>query len=148
MLNCLSCYSWVFSLCCGNESIHTFIHFSMCTNNAVTCRVTSKLPHTQFSFYFWWCYRTQAEDNDKAERSFFFLYMISAPLKGSSLTSNRVFVYSRERKWSKMANRVSQDCTLSPPNTCVAQRADTQSDNLLFIIEFDFPWDTARRKRE
>lgn len=99
MLYCLSCYSWVISLCCGNESIHIFIHFSMCPNNAVTCRATSKLPHTQFSFYFWWYYRTQAEDNDTTEHSFCIFYLISAPLRGSSLTSNRVFVYCREGKW-------------------------------------------------
>lgn len=129
-----------FPVLCGNKSIHIFIHFS---NNSVTYRVTSESPHTQF--YFWWFDRMRAEDNSAAERSFCFFYLIWAPLRGSAHTSRRVFVYSRERMWSKMASIAQSFPRVPPPTTsgCVVQRADTQSVNLLFIMESDFPWDTA-----
>lgn len=42
------------------------------------------------------------------------VFCTSAPLRGTSNTRMEIFVHSRERKWSKTAHRVSQDCPLFP----------------------------------
>lgn len=55
----------------------------------------TNLPHTQFFFYFSWCCRTQL---------LLFFYLISAHLRGSALTGNRVLCSIRKGSGVKMAS--------------------------------------------
>ena len=138
MLCHLSVYIWVISLC--SAEINQFILLSSSLNNAVTCRVNTRSATFSFPGCFWWSHRKTAVDNCVSTQLLLF-YLISVPLRGSTLTSSSVFVYPRERKWSKIGNLAEfPKTTHQPPTTttAVALKDDTSVSQSFLLSQISY----------
>lgn len=133
-----------FPMYCGDKSIHNFIYFAtqFCDLQGHLWIATSAV----LLLMMW----QNAEQKVTVElnAASAFPTWLEPLLRGSAHTCSRVSVYSRERMWSKMANIADSFPRLPPHPTpptaaSVGQRARTQSVNLLFIMETDFPRDRA-----